>query len=181
MALGTWHVIDQVWPIESSQEADKLTIIAIAIDGLSEALEPPPRMPCRHHHKSKYQSLGYRLPYRRASISGPSQPHVYLLTTCERFLLTSTCCFLLIFSNISIYIPTFAGSLHGIEEAMKKFTGFYSSAVPRNVQVQSPISRLRLVDGSRRGMATGGHYSVPKPFNEPNVCISLASTTGVGC
>ena len=59
---------------------------------------------------------------------------------------------------------------------MKRITGFCASALPRNAPVQSSVRVPRAVDGTRRGVATGGHYGVPKPFNEPNVSISLAST-----
>ena len=61
---------------------------------------------------------------------------------------------------------------------MKRITGFCASPVPRNVPVQLSTRVTRAVDGTRRGVATGGHYGVPKPFNEPNVSISLAGTTG---
>ena len=61
---------------------------------------------------------------------------------------------------------------------MKRIAGFCESAVPRNVPVHLSARVPRAVDGTRRGVATGGHYGVPKPFNEPNVSISLASTTG---
>ena len=61
---------------------------------------------------------------------------------------------------------------------MKQFIDLCASAIPRNVQVQSPARVLGLINGTRRGIATGGHYVVPKPFNEPNVSNSLAGTTG---
>lgn len=51
---------------------------------------------------------------------------------------------------------------------MKQVTSLYASAIPRNVQVQPPARVLRFVGGTRRGIANGGHYAVPKPFNEPN-------------
>lgn len=51
---------------------------------------------------------------------------------------------------------------------MKRITGFCASAVPRNVPVHLSARIPRLINGTRRGVATGGHYGVPKPFNEPN-------------
>ena len=35
--------------------------------------------------------------------------------------------------------------------------------------MQSPVRLLRQLQGTRRGIATGGYYLVPKPFKEPNV------------
>ena len=52
---------------------------------------------------------------------------------------------------------------------MKHLTGLCASALPRNVHVPTPARLPRLVHGTRRGIANGGHYVVPKPFNEPNV------------
>ncbi|KAG7005047.1 pyrroline-5-carboxylate reductase [Physcia stellaris] len=38
----------------------------------------------------------------------------------------------------------------------------------QKVQNPSAARGWRLSNGARRGIATGGHYAVPKPFNEPN-------------
>lgn len=110
-------------------------------------------------------------------ISEPCRPHV---TTYKSILILSTCCFPLIFSNLLTSIVTFAGLKVYIDQVMKPFAGLCVSAIPRNAQVQSPVRLLRLPHGTRRGIATGGHYVVPKPFNEPNVSLCRASPTAAG-
>lgn len=51
---------------------------------------------------------------------------------------------------------------------MKPFTGLCASSIPRSIHGESPIRILKAFHVTRRGIATGGHYVVPKPFNEPN-------------
>lgn len=51
---------------------------------------------------------------------------------------------------------------------MKHLTGNCVSTLTRT-QPRSTARIARTFEGVRRGVATGGHYSVPKPFNEPNV------------
>ncbi|CAF9911339.1 MAG: Delta-1-pyrroline-5-carboxylate dehydrogenase, mitochondrial [Heterodermia speciosa] len=51
---------------------------------------------------------------------------------------------------------------------MKQLTTMWGSAISRSPLVQPTARVPTLVDRARRGIATGGHYVVPKPFNEPN-------------
>ncbi|KAL8785058.1 MAG: hypothetical protein Q9195_008790 [Heterodermia aff. obscurata] len=51
---------------------------------------------------------------------------------------------------------------------MKHLTSMWVSTISRNPLVKSTARIPTLVDRARRGLATGGHYVVPKPFNEPN-------------
>ena len=160
----------------------RVNVLQRPLNGLSIASDPVrhDRLRCRHLDTCHRQSKR-RLFFRRTHQSSKSsRPRVRMLTTYESILFTFTLLSSTSLFNKPINILTFAGSLHSTEEAMKQFTGLCASAVPRNVQVQSPARLLRLVDGTRRGIATGGHYAVPKPFNEPNVRINFASITTLG-
>ncbi|KAI4093619.1 MAG: hypothetical protein L6R37_007365 [Teloschistes peruensis] len=57
---------------------------------------------------------------------------------------------------------------------MKHLTGNCVSTLTRT-QPRSTARIARTFEGVRRGVATGGHYSVPKPFNEPNFHYATGS------
>ncbi|KAL9599052.1 MAG: hypothetical protein Q9219_004086 [cf. Caloplaca sp. 3 TL-2023] len=58
---------------------------------------------------------------------------------------------------------------------MKLRGNLCTSTIPRGFQYLSTASVRRKAGGTRRGIATGGHYVVPKPLNEPNLDYVMSS------
>lgn len=163
---GTGHTLNSIRILHAAKDACQRS--RPRIHGVSHtATIPTPR-------QDRRIELGY-LP-SRIIFPEPRCSHMHLQTTLRSSRSSSTCCSLLPATpasdeNISIVI--LAGVDVGLEKTMPNFTTRCIPNILSRVQSPTTAQSLRLSRGANRRLATGGHYVIPKPFNEPNVSVGL--------